>query len=93
VIALGCWTQTELAGKAGARILDVPNWSTRLNSDWIQEAIRNGDVFRLVTDVADDTTSLLNQKHGISVFARELDALLRAGYVRIGDYLVRPSGL
>jgi len=93
VTTLGRWAQTEPAGRGGARILNVPNWSPQLNSDWIQEAIHNGDVFHLVMDVSDDTASLLNSNplYKISAFARELDALLKAGYTRVGDYLVPPQ--
>jgi RHS repeat-associated protein len=92
VTTLGRFPQTEPAGRAGARILNVPNWSLRTNSDWIQEAIRNGDMFHLVTDVSRDPASLLNSNplFKISAFARELDALLKAGYIRVGDYLVPP---
>jgi len=90
VTTIGRWAQTEPVEKTGARILNVQDWSPQLNSDWIQEAIRNGDVFRLVSDVSDDTASLLNSNplYKISAFARELDALLGAGYTRVGDYLV-----
>jgi hypothetical protein len=33
----------------------------------------------------------LYNKEGISVFARELDMLQQAGYVRVGNFLVPPS--
>ena len=52
-------------------------------------ADRNGDVFELVTEVGEDV--LTSEKYEISVFARELDTLLQAGYVRVGDFLVPPT--
>jgi hypothetical protein len=79
---------TAAAMERGAKILDGP-WSLDRNYDWIMEGVGNGDVFELVTEVGEDV--LTSEKYEISVFARELDTLLQAGYVRVGDFLVPPT--
>ncbi len=68
-------------------------WSSELNSLWVKEAVDHGDVIKLVTDVAPTKTSLLGMKEygGISVYTRELNESLAAGYRRVGDYLIPPQ--
>jgi len=92
---IGRWWDTEVAEAFGERIFKPAagaNWTetAAANSAWIQDAIKNGDVFYLASPV--DSKHLLPAlpEHGVAVFARELDALLQAGYRRVGDYLVPP---
>jgi len=106
VTTLGRLSETSPAGEVGSRILKTPEipaglrtpggpnstWSMELNALWVREAINNGDVIKLVTDVAPSPASLRGSPRfgGVSVYTRELDALLAAGYRRVGDYLVPP---
>ena len=87
ITTIGRLDDTSAASKQGARILE-DEWSLAKNADWIQEAIANGDVFEIVSDV---TEANLFNDFGISVYARELDALLQSGYTRNGNYLIPPQ--
>ena len=90
---IGRWWDTEVAEEYGQRIFKPAvgtNWdeTVKANYAWIEDAIRNGDVIYLASPV--DLAHLRNQEYGIAVFARELDALLQAGYRRVGNYLIPP---
>ena len=101
VTDLGRWSETSVAGNAGERILAVPNdlagastWSKQLNSLWLREAIDNGDVIKLVTPVENTLSSVASNVakfDNISVYGRELDVLVNAGYKRVGDFLIPPA--
>jgi WXG100 family type VII secretion target len=94
ITTLGRLAETGPASEAGARILKVPDnaWSQELNALWMREAVSNGDVIHLVSDVTDVTLAGNPRFGGISVYTRELDVALQAGYKRVGDYLIPPSG-
>jgi len=90
---VGRWWDTEVAEEFGERIFKPAagaSWieTAKANYAWIQDAVKNGEIFYLASPV--DLTRLSNDQFGIAVFARELDALLQAGYRRVGDYLVPP---
>jgi len=87
--ALGSQSATEAAAKAGDLRFNIPKgWTPESNFDWIYEAIRNRDIFHLVSPVT--RKALSDVDWGIKVYGRELDALLQSGYTRIGDYLIPP---
>jgi len=88
VTTIGRRGDIEAAAKRGARVLDDPAWTPDKNADWILEAIANGDVIELVSDVSKG--ALESRLYDVTAFARELDALLQAGYTRVGNYLVPP---
>jgi RHS repeat-associated protein len=97
VTTLGRATDTAAAKELGERILDLPQphnplqWSLEVNHEWLQAAIQNGDAFYLASPVNGANLLSDQQKYGaITVFARELDTLLQAGYRRVGDYLIPP---
>jgi hypothetical protein len=71
-------------------VLDDPNWTIERNFGWLKEATENGDVFYLASPVTE--ANLWNPKRGdVTVYLRELDMILQAGYRRIGDYLIPPQ--
>lgn len=78
VTTIGRRGDIEAAAKRGARVLDDPAWTPDKNADWILEAIANGDVIELVSDVSKG--ALESRLYDVTAFARELDALLQAGY-------------
>lgn len=92
---IGRWWDTDVAEEFGERIFKPvtgTDWKAlaEANYAWIHEAIQNGDLFYLASPV-DELQLLPEQLHfGVAVFARELDALLQAGYRRVGDYLIPP---
>ena len=90
VTTLGRTWDIEVAKELGGfRVLDDPNWSIERNYEWLMEAIENGDVFYLASPVTE--ANLWNPKRGdVTVYLRELDLLLQAGYRRVSDYLVPP---
>ena len=91
---LGRTADTTAAKELGERILDLPQphnplqWSLEVNHEWLQAAIQNGDVFYLASPINAKNLAGDPRRGGISVLARELDALLQAGYRRVGDYLI-----
>lgn len=96
ITTLGRATDTAAAKELGERILDLPEphnplqWSLAVNHEWLQAAIKNGDVFYLASPINAKNLAGDPRRGGISVLARELDALLQAGYRRVGDYLIPP---
>jgi hypothetical protein len=88
VIALGRLPDTTAAKEAGETILEFTDWTMEDNFLKLNEAIQNGDVIHLVSPVTD--ANLAHPYYEISVYTRELDLLLEAGYRRVGDYLVPP---
>jgi hypothetical protein len=90
VTTLGRTWDIEAAKELGGfRVLDDPNWTIERNFEWLKEAIENEDVFYLASPVTE--TNLWNPKRGdVTVYLRELDMILQAGYRRIGDYLIPP---
>jgi RHS repeat-associated protein len=91
VTTLGRTWDIEAAKELGGfRVLDDPNWTIERNFEWLKEAIENGDVFYLASPVTE--ANLWNPKRGdVTVYLRELDMILQAGYRRIGDYLIPPQ--
>ena len=60
----------------------------------LREAIDNGDVIKLVTPVENNLKSVASAEakfDNISVYGRELDVLVGAGYKRVGDFLIPPA--
>ena len=88
VLALGRLPDTTAAAEAGENILKFTDWSMEDNFIKLNEAIQNGDVVHLVSPVTD--ANLAHPFYEISVYTRELDLLMEAGYKRVGDYLVPP---
>ncbi len=86
ITTIGRWNQTQTAATRGARILDDPVWTIDKNAEWIHEAIKNGDVIELVSDV--NISNLDSRLYEATAYARELDALLQAGYTRVDNYLI-----
>jgi hypothetical protein len=76
----------------GFRVLDLPQgeWSIERNYNWLMDAVKNGDVFYLASPVTEQTLVGIERWGGIAVYTRELDLLLQAGYLRVGDYLIPP---
>ncbi len=91
---IGRWWDTKVAEEFGGRIFkpapELTDWDSiaKANYAWIQEAMKNGEVFYLASPV--DLAHLSSKEYGVAIFARELDALLQAGYRRVGDYLIPP---
>ena len=94
VTTLGRTWDIETAKELGGfRVLDLPQeeWSIERNYGRLMEAIENGDVFYLASPVTEATLTTQSPRWGgVSVYMRELDLLLQAGYRRVGDYLIPP---
>lgn len=90
VVVLGRQVDTAVAkGWDGHVVLNSPNWSLELNDAFMQGAIAQGRKIYLATP----TTGNLIQTSGRfagqpTVYARELNMLREAGYIRVGDYMV-----
>ncbi len=93
--ALGALKDTQPAfALGGERILNTQGWTPELNALWVRDAVERGEVFHLRTPVEADLGSLVSTEARFgytTVYARELDTALQAGYTRVGDYLVPPA--
>ena len=65
-------------------------WTLEQNFNWLADSIANGDVFYIASSVSERNLVSDAGSDLLSVFGRELDSLLQAGYTRVGDYLVPP---
>jgi RHS repeat-associated protein len=77
---------------AGHTILDLPasEWSIEANDAFIQGAIDARQTVYLASPTSE--ANLFNAVAGrATVFGRELQQFLEAGYARVGDYLVPPT--
>ncbi len=91
VTTLGRTWDIEAAKELGGfRVLDDPSWSIQRNYEWLMESVENGDVFYLASPVTEANLIGRAEYGGVSVYLRELDALLQDGYRRIGDHLIPP---
>ena len=90
VVVLGRQADTAVAkGWDGHVVLDTPNWSLGLNDAFIQGAIDQGRTIYLASPTTGNLVQTAGQFAGQpTIYARELNMLREAGYVRVGDYMV-----
>jgi hypothetical protein len=92
VIVIGRQVDTAVAKDwAGHTVLDLPQeaWSLDVNDAFIEQAIEEGQTVYLAS--ATTEANLFDAVAGrATVFAREVQQFLAAGYTRVGDYLVPP---
>jgi hypothetical protein len=78
----------------GYDVLDVPNWGHDVNDAWVNEGIANKQTFYLASPIEGNLIQTSGDYTGYrTVFARELDILEQAGYVKVRDYMVHPDKL
>ena len=75
---------------AGHEVLNLQKWSIEVNEAWINQGIANGQKFYIASPT---TPNNMVQTAGdfagqATIFAREIQMLLNAGYTRVGDYFV-----
>jgi hypothetical protein len=90
VVVLGRQADTAVAkGWDGHVVLDTPNWSLELNDAFIRGAIDQGRTIYLASPTTGNLVQTAGQFAGQpTIYARELNMLREAGYVRVGDYMV-----
>jgi len=74
---------------SGAGVLNMANWSSQANQGWIQQIITQ----RVPVYLSSPLTRqfLVNARGEATVFAREVQQLLAAGYTQFGKWLVPPK--
>ena len=78
----------------GQRTLKIepPVWKVTYDLEpnywWFKDVVDNGDIIYLRSPVARE--GLLKPGGKISIIVRELDMAHRAGYTRVGDFLIPP---
>jgi hypothetical protein len=96
VTALGSRDATLTAATNGERILNAAEgWTPEMNALWAKDAAARQEIIHLVTPVKDELGSLASNAERFdftTVYARELDVFMQAGYTRVGDYLIPPGG-
>jgi hypothetical protein len=76
---------------AGHDVLNDPNWTLKRNDGWVQSGIDNKQDFYIASPTTKQNLISSNPLYpGETVFARELGILERAGYERVGDYMIAP---
>jgi hypothetical protein len=93
VVVLGRQVDTAVAKDwAGHVVLDTPKWNLAVNDAFISETIAQGRSVYLATPLEGNLVQTAGQYAGQpTIYARELEQLVNAGYRRVGDYMV-PSG-
>ncbi len=76
-------------GQAGFKVLDILNWTPERNDSFIASIIQNRQTVRLASPVMSrnlwDPVAARQ-----TVFAREINQLIQAGYQIVGDFMVPP---
>lgn len=91
VFVIGHGGELAYQGLPGYNVLNMPasEWSLEANAAWVQSGIDQGARF-LVAD-AETGATLYSEENGLTVFARELNQLNRAGYTRVDEFMVPPG--
>jgi hypothetical protein len=78
----------------GHDVLDDPNWDIPTNDNWVNEGINNKQNFYTASPEAANMIQTEGDFIGQpTVYAREIQQLRNAGYVKVGDYYVHPDNL
>jgi RHS repeat-associated protein len=93
LVVIGRQVDTAVAKDwPGHAVLDLPasEWSIAANDAWVQQAINARQSVYLASPTTE--ANLFDSVAGRStVFGRELQQFLSAGYTRVGDYLIPPD--
>ena len=95
VKVLGRLADTAVAKEwAGHEVFDIADWPLEKNAQWVASGIEAHQNFYLASplerNLVQDSGAFKGQP---TVYALELEQLAKAGYKRIGDYLVHPANL
>lgn len=92
---IGRRPDTEVAEEwPGHNVLNDPNWTIARNDEWIGDGVRNKENFYMASPEDGNLVQTSGPFEGQpTVYARELQQLEEAGYVRIGDYMVHPDNV
>ncbi|GAB5905581.1 hypothetical protein [Mycobacteroides chelonae] len=93
VVVLGRLADTAGSiGKDGFVVLKTDSWSLELNDEFIRGAAEQGRKIFLASPLEGNMIQTSGRFAGQpTVYARELDMLTKAGYTKVGDYLVPPA--
>lgn len=93
IVVIGRQADTAVAkGWKGHVTLDAPDWSLKLNDEFIAGAIEQGRRVYLASPIKGNLVQTSGRyAGGPTIYARELRQLKQAGYVRRGDYLEPPG--
>jgi RHS repeat-associated protein len=91
IYVLGRQVDTDVAKDwAGHSVLDIPDWTLAKNDAFIQKIIDEGGTAYLGSpQIEANLWDAANNR--MTVFARELEQLKKAGYKRQGNYMLPPS--
>ncbi len=88
---IGSLPDTGVAiGWPGRHVLDVPDWSPKINDAWVESIVRDKRTVYIESPQTPET--LIHPEYGQTVFARELEQLKKAGYRQVGDCMIPPGG-
>jgi hypothetical protein len=74
---------------AGHKVLDLPNWTLAKNDEWVKGIVEQRARVYIGSPQTQKTLwDAANNRQ--TVFARELQQLRDAGYIKSGDYMLPP---
>ena len=80
------------AYKRGFEVIEAENWSVPKNFQWMDEGIKNSQIFKLASPRSWSNLYRPSGPYmGPTMYGRELQQLIEAGYTRIGSYMHPPK--
>ena len=76
----------------GHDVLDIPDWTPAKNAQWMDNGVKNAQVFYTASPEAGNLVQSSGRFAGQpTIYAQEVQQLKVAGYVKVGDYYVPAS--
>ena len=91
-LVIGRQKDTSAGGELGMTYLNDPDWTPKVNDAFIQGAIDSKKPLYLGSTPNDaNLISPPGSEYPTTVFKREMDQLIDAGYRQVGDYMLPPD--
>ena len=88
------WDTAVAKDWPGHEVLSIDNWNLEKNDAWVAAGIEAGQNFYVASPRRGNLVQSSGPYAGVpTVFARELEQLLAAGYQEVRNYLVHPANV
>lgn len=75
----------------GHDVLNIPDWTIKKNDEWVEQGIKNKQEFYTASPIEGNLWDDVANRE--TVYARELNQIINAGYVKKGDSYIHPDNL
>jgi uncharacterized protein RhaS with RHS repeats len=75
----------------GHDVLNIPDWTIKKNDQWVEQGIKNKQEFYTASPEKGNLWDAAANRE--TVYARELNQIKGAGYVKQGDSFIHPDNL